>query len=337
MVLKRTIGVVSRRLGLRRPAAEQPVGMGRFTLEIEKLWQELVPMRDGKVDVDRFAQGIEKLAQEIQHLKQEVGRLKDERAEARIEEERAGARIEALECLAGHPEAFASSHTASPFSSPAVSIVMPTWNREGLVGAAIRSVQAQTFTDWELIVIDDGSADGTKQLVQSFGSDDRIRYVAQEHLGQVASRNHALRLTRGELVAYLDSDNIWYPEFLSAAVAVFAARPDVDCAYGATIRDHEEPHILHAPFDRERLLATNYIDMSAFVHRRALVERYGDFDERLDRLVDWDLLLRYTADAPAFRLPVRAVRYRAMDGIRISDTQPFEEEYEVIRGKWGKA
>jgi hypothetical protein len=314
-VLKRSTKALARRLGLRKPAAEQPVKMGRFTHDIEKLRRDVVALRDGKVGVKRFAREIERLARELQE---------------------AEARIEVLEYLAGHPDALASSDSINPFSSPAVSVVMPTWNRAALVGAAIRSVQAQTFADWELLVVDDGSTDGTRQLVESFGSDSRIRYIAQEHRGEAPARNTALRLAKGELIAYLDSDNIWFPEFLSAAVAVFAARPDVDCAYGANVRDHP-PQILHRPFDRARLLEGNYIDMSAFVHRRVLVDRHGDFDERLDRLSDWDIVLRYTVHAPAFRLPMRAVRYRHMDGIRVSDTRPVEQAIEIIRGKWRDA
>jgi hypothetical protein len=135
------------------------------------------------------------------------------------------------------------------------------------------------------------------------------------------------------LIAYLDSDNIWYPEFLSAAVTVFAARPEIDCAYGANIRD-PGLRIENEPFDRERLLGGNYIDMSAFVHRRSLVERYGNFDERLERTPDWDLVVRYTAHAPAHRLPVRAVRYRIMDDIRVTDTMSDVEELVILRGKW---
>jgi hypothetical protein len=84
----------------------------------------------------------------------------------------------------------------------------------------------------------------------------------------------------------------------------------------------EGEHILFRPFDRERLLADNYIGMSTFMHRRQLIDRYGAFDEELGSLEDWDLILRYTAHAPAYRLPALAVRYRVMDETRVTVTTP---------------
>ena len=88
------------------------------------------------------------------------------------------------------------------------------------------------------------------------------------------------------------------------------------------------------PFDRDRLLAANYIDMSAFVHRRRLVDQFGGFDEELSRLTDWDLILRYTAHAPAYPLPALAVRYRVLDEKRVSATENPEPDAVRIRAKW---
>jgi glycosyltransferase involved in cell wall biosynthesis len=169
---------------------------------------------------------------------------------------------------------------------------------------AIRSVQAQHFSDWELIVVDDGSADDTATVIASFATDTRIHYVTRPHAGQCAARNHGQSVANGSLFAYLDSDNLWYPGFLAAAVAVFAGRSDVDCLYGAMITDAHWGRILFEPFDRERLIAGNYIGMSTFIHRRALIDRFGGFDDELSALEDWDLILRYTAHAPAYRLCV---------------------------------
>jgi glycosyltransferase involved in cell wall biosynthesis len=248
----------------------------------------------------------------------------------------ADARIEKLELLTEHPDVTSATCESTAFASPAVSVVMPTWNREAVIGAAIRSVQAQTFADWELLVIDDGSADGTRQVMEAFAADHRIRYAAQGHAGQCAARNHALRLAKGVMVAYLDSDNVWYPEFLSAAVAAFSTMPDVDCAYGAMIRDPmpDRSRILFERFDRRRLLGGNFIGMSTFVHRRSLVDRFGGFDETLQGFEDWDLVLRYTAHAPAYRLPVRAVRYRVMDERRVTVVQDLEKARAIIKSKW---
>ncbi len=297
-MFKRGVRQFAERIGIVRAAERRPVSKAQFKQTIESLRGEIAAAR------------------------------------ARIDDlSSAEARLEALEFLAEHPDSIATSYQSDSFPSPAVSVVMPTWNREPLLGAAIRSVKAQTFTDWELFIVDDGSTDGTKQLIETFAADRRINYIRQDRLGPGAARNRALRAAKGALVAYLDSDNIWYPEFLSVAVAAFAAMPGVDCAYGANIRD-TAPRIMHEPFDRQRLLKENYIDMSALIHRRSLVQRFGGFDERLQRLIDWDLVLRYTEHAPAYRLPVRAVRYREMDGMRITDTQPIDTEAAIIRAKW---
>jgi hypothetical protein len=244
-----------------------------------------------------------------------------------------------LELLLEHPAVFAVSREDHGFTSPAVSIVMPTWNRGRVVGAAIRSVQAQAFSDWELIVVDDGSSDDTAEIMATFRQDARIRYVMQTHAGQCRARNHGLGLARGALIAYLDSDNVWYPGWIAAAVAVFSAKPAVDCLYGAMVTDAHWPgeHVLFRPFDRERLLVGNYIGMSTFMHRRQLIDRYGAFDEELNSLEDWDLILRYTAHAPAYRLPALAVRYRVVDDKRVSVTTPQDSVRERIRAKWGQA
>lgn len=245
-------------------------------------------------------------------------------------------RISALEILLEHPDIHGVSRRNPGFPSPAVTVVMPTWNRSDVVGAAIRSVQAQRFSDWELIVVDDGSTDNTAGIMAEFAGDPRIRYEILPHGGQCIARNHALRLARGALVAYLDSDNIWYPDFLAAVVSLFAARPDVDCAYGAMVTDVHirGERILFHPFDRNRLLVGNFIAMSTFVHRRQLFERYGGFDEALDSQEDWDMILRYTAHAPAYRLPALAARCRVVDDKRVSVMVPAGKAKASVYDKW---
>jgi glycosyltransferase involved in cell wall biosynthesis len=229
------------------------------------------------------------------------------------------------------------SETYSDLAPPAVSIVLPTRDRAGCIRDAITSVQAQSFPNWELIIVDDGSRDNTSDIVAEFLVDRRLRYVAQDFSGHSAARNHALRLSRGELIAYIDSDNLWYPHFLDAAVTALALFYDVDCVYGALVTDvHFAPPrtILFDDFDWDRLLRGNYIDLNTIVHRRTLTETYGGFDEGLDRLVDWDLLLRLTRDKPARRVPVLAAHYRIVDDQRVTVTRPLEPNYAAIQRKW---
>jgi glycosyltransferase involved in cell wall biosynthesis len=221
-------------------------------------------------------------------------------------------------------------------NTPAVSVILPTYNRERFVGEAIASVQAQSFSAWELVVIDDGSSDATRDVVAPFLSDRRIRYIHQQNAGSSVARNRGLEATSAPLVAYIDSDNTWYPDFLALAVDQLSVHPEVDFVYGALVtflHNLRSACILWEPFDRERLIAGNFIDTNVVVHRRELVARYGLWDPRLSRLNDWDFALRYTTDKPAYALNALAAFYRQVDDIRLSETIEAEGEHAIIRGK----
>lgn len=214
-----------------------------------------------------------------------------------------------------------------------VSVIMPTRNRVKYIVEAIASVKAQHFPDWELIIINDGSEDDTKLQLARFLDDNRIRYFEIPHSGGSTARNTGLRHARGEFIAYLDDDNVWYPGFLSAAVAQLDAEPKDDVVYGVLVSEH---HLQTSPFfsvsfDREQLYVGNFIDMNVIVHRRTLFEKYGGFDESLTRLEDWDLILKYSQDSDPRRLFTLACKYRKIDNQRITDTQPFAPNLVAIR------
>jgi glycosyltransferase involved in cell wall biosynthesis len=123
-------------------------------------------------------------------------------------------------------------HDARP---PAVSVVLPTYNRARFLPAAFASIRAQSWDDWELIVVDDGSTDGTRRIVaeQSAGMPRPVRYVFQENRGAYGARNTGLDLARGESIAFFDSDDVWLPHHLRDCAEALAAHPDVDWVYGA--------------------------------------------------------------------------------------------------------
>ncbi len=301
---------------LRRATAEMRRETKSLSSTMAKMSQKTKAMHDN-------AKGLHK---KMEALHREMAALHKETAAL-------AARMSNLEALLlEHPKAH--SGKSANFPSPAVSIIMPTWNRAGLIAEAIESVLAQSFADWELIIVDDGSTDNTDEVVARF-ADSRIRYHRKDHAGQCAARNHALRLAKGTLVAYLDSDNIWYPGFLSLAVAAFAADSSVESAYGARVSEaRNEMCLLFEPFDREKLLKRSFIGMSCFIHRRALYERFGGFDEDLCAYEDWDLALRYTEETPARRLPVLAVRYRAIDANRVTAIEAMAVNREKVFRKW---
>jgi glycosyltransferase involved in cell wall biosynthesis len=220
--------------------------------------------------------------------------------------------------------------------APEVSIIMAVYNRLISTAEAIESVLAQTFQAWELIVVDDGSDEDLESVVKPYLADRRIRFIRQTRQGAAAARNAGLRQAKGAMIAYLDSDNLWYPGYLSEAVAALKANPQIDVAYGVLVTEAHglgERCFLFQPFDRERLLDGSYIDLNVMAHRSSLVADAGGFDESLDRLMDWDLVLRYTRNRAALGIPVLAARYRTLDSLRITDNAPLAPNWLAIRKK----
>jgi cellulose synthase/poly-beta-1,6-N-acetylglucosamine synthase-like glycosyltransferase len=118
---------------------------------------------------------------------------------------------------------------------PRVSIILPTYNRARFLPQAFASIRAQTFNDWELLVIDDGSTDDTQAVVEelSVSLSGSVRYVHQANQGAHAARNTGIELARGDYLAFFDSDDYWLPHHLHACVAALQANPEVDWVYGA--------------------------------------------------------------------------------------------------------
>ena len=113
-------------------------------------------------------------------------------------------------------------------NEPLVSVIVPTYNRAYCLAATLDSVLTQTHQHVEIVLIDDGSTDGTTELIaQKYGNEPRVRYVYQPNAGVVAARNHGLRIAQGDFIALLDSDDLWHPWKLEAQLAVMHARPEV--------------------------------------------------------------------------------------------------------------
>ncbi|ARP96983.1 glycosyltransferase family 2 protein [Bordetella genomosp. 13] len=159
-------------------------------------------------------------------------------------------------------------------SDPVVSVVMPAHNARPYIGAAIDSVQAQTFGEWELIVIDDASTDGTADLVHTYAARDaRIRLARNAtNVGVAATRNKALEMARGRYVAFLDSDDLWMPDKLRAQVA-FLDGTQGWVSYGDYRRiDENGATIGHvrapARIDYPAMLRSNFIGNLTGIYRR---------------------------------------------------------------------
>lgn len=115
------------------------------------------------------------------------------------------------------------------------SVIMPSYNRARFLPDAIASIRAQRVSDWELVIVDDGSTDDTAAVLEGLCRDiqDRVRYVRQENQGAYPARNTGLDLATGEFIAFFDSDDVWLPHHLEDCVGALAANPDVDWVYGA--------------------------------------------------------------------------------------------------------
>jgi glycosyltransferase involved in cell wall biosynthesis len=193
-------------------------------------------------------------------------------------------------------------------AAPVVSVILPSFNRPALLRRAIASVFAQTLTDWELVVADDGSSSETRSYL--VGLDDaRVRILWLPHTGNPAIvRNAALAKARGTYVAFLDSDDTWMPTKLETQLAALSAKPTCGWSYTATERVDADGHPLpnggtFIPYEGSILEAClrdrAHIALSTVLALRTLVNEVGAFDEQQGFAEDYDLWLRLAARSPA--------------------------------------
>jgi len=185
--------------------------------------------------------------------------------------------------------------------NPAVSVIIPTYNRADFLCSAIQSVLDQTFRDFELIVVDDGSRDNTREAVEGF-TDPRIRYVYQENKGISGARNTGIRNANATYIAFLDSDDLWLPQLLEVEIPILNTNQDVGLVYArAQSMDWSgemlKGRIVGAPQrypdgTLKSLLYGDFVCTITVVARRESLERAGWFDETLTTSVDWDMWLR---------------------------------------------
>ncbi|MGH9797081.1 MAG: glycosyltransferase family 2 protein [Candidatus Polarisedimenticolia bacterium] len=192
--------------------------------------------------------------------------------------------------------------------APRVSVVIPTYNRAALLCEAVDSALAQTYRDFEILVVDDGSTDATPAVVPGrFGGDPRVRYVRQENGGAAAAQNAGVRLARGEFIGLLGDDDLWRPEKLAWQVAALDRRPGAGLCFSDMViaggTDDGRRFFEIAGFDGtisvEALVRRNFIPAAATLIRRSCLLTAGAFDETLRLAEDWDLWIRLLAAHPA--------------------------------------
>lgn len=207
------------------------------------------------------------------------------------------------------------------------SFIMPTYNRVFCICAAIDSLLAQTYKEFELLIVDDGSTDGTENLVaEKYNTEiasNRIIYCKQDKKGVCAARNKALELAHGNWIVYLDTDNTLYPHFLETYYNCIEKNPGYNIFYSQMKRDTGS--IFGQEIDYGMLVRCNLVDLGTFVHHKSLCKKYGVFDEYLKRLVDWDLILRYTRFEKAFFINEVLLNYTDGNFQRITNTESYEQ------------
>jgi len=233
---------------------------------------------------------------------------------------------------------------------PLVSVMIPTYNRADFLLAAITSVLAQTYPNVEIIVVDDGSTDGTPELMQRFK--DRVIYRRKANGGVASARNAAFALAKGELLALMDSDDICEPQRIALQVACLMKNPDVvlcssdfsafnedrqiEVSHIATyyrsvslalgglkslyttiveMRDYEssgdeKPITVYSGHIYEQLIWGNFVHPPTVMVRRSVVESAGGFDESISIATEYDWLIRVSRYGPAAYLDVPLLRYR---------------------------
>lgn len=201
-----------------------------------------------------------------------------------------------------------------PFTitSPRVSVIIPAYNRETLVARAIDSVLAQTYQDFELIVVDDASKDGTRAVLERYRDHPKVRLILSDvNRGGSGARNLGIEAATGDLIAFQDSDDVWLAHKLAEQVAALDANPMAGLCYcGALFSEGTRSYYIpEAVFDRldgdmsKEMLRRNTTSTQTLLVRREVLAKSGPFDVTLKRFQDWDLMIRIAQLAPLVFLP----------------------------------
>ena len=202
-------------------------------------------------------------------------------------------------------------------STPTVSVIIPAYNAEHFIADTIQSALDQTYRDHEIIVVDDGSRDGTVARAAAFG--ERVRLHQQRNGGVARARNTGVSLARGEWIAFLDADDLWLPSKLERQLASSTAPMTFTDRYNfgdrgdlPEVQSRCQPMIGGDIF--ELLLGGNFITTTSVLIRREIFERYGGFDVTFNGTEDWDLWLRVAEHHEIGFCPEPLTRYRLHGG-----------------------
>lgn len=215
--------------------------------------------------------------------------------------------------------------------NPTVSVVMTTYNRDKYISTTVESVLNQTFQDFELIIIDDGSTDNTFEIIKSF-DDKRIKYYYQNNAGQNPARNAGITLSNGQYVAMIDSDDIWDQNKLKKQVEILDKHPDIGLVYCGTVFIDEndkvfykKPLIGYKGRVLDKLLMTNFLyNGSCPLFRKSCINKVGLFDTTFKRMTDWEFYLRFAIYYKFWGIKEHLLKYRVHSETMSNDYKNYE-------------
>lgn len=212
-----------------------------------------------------------------------------------------------------------------------ISCIIPVYNGEQFLKEAIDSVLAQSYRPIEVIVVDDGSTDGTAGVARGHG--DEINYLWQTNSGPAAARNLGISVAKGEYLAFLDADDLWHPEKLAIQMARFEARPELDIclSHVEAFATHKSPTIQnHVPKGDCVIVVAPYTTCSTLV-RRSLVDRIGQFNPHLKFGEDTDWFLRVSNSGAVIEIIPKILVYARLHGNNMTGDSNVVSRDELLR------
>lgn len=222
--------------------------------------------------------------------------------------------------------------SASEQTALRVSVIIPTYNRAGYLRGALNSVFGQSLPPWEVIVVDDGSTDETAGVVDSYGSS--VRYARHsQNQGISAARNTGISTARGDIIAWLDSDDLWKPDHLATVIPLLVDDESIDGVHTGLIRIDEQGNTLAQVGCRtvppeelsSSLVESCHIQTSTFVARKCCYEQAGTFDTRFGICEDYDMFVRIAKRHRILGVPSRTVKYRVHTHNTVADPARYSE------------
>jgi glycosyltransferase involved in cell wall biosynthesis len=230
---------------------------------------------------------------------------------------------------------------------PLVSVIMPAYNAARLIAESIQSVIDQDYTHLEVIVVDDGSSDGTPEVAEQFG--ERVRVLRQKNAGPAAARNRGIAAAKGDFIAFLDADDVWLPGKIAMQVKYLQDHPDVGVVFGGFSRWYAEadgsfatpptPINLntslklvseHTGWIYKDILLDSVICIITAMVRRSVIDTVGAFDESLVTGEDYDLWLRVSHQFRAAEIDRTLAYYRINSSSTTNVPRKDNNEYKVL-------